>query len=134
MFAESIVEQESSFDEPITIQRYSSRPTSPGVFKTAQAPQFTAFAATATLVSEDVAITFMKAGKMSAGDIVLQMRERLNEGSMNIGGTVLADRVIWRGAEYRMVQRPEPVRVGGDDPFFHVVLRRTNAASDTVGA
>lgn len=134
MFEDGIVEEESSFEEPITIRRFLSRPSTPGVFQTAQNPQFTDFQATAAVVSQQVAAELFKAGILQVGDLVLQMRDRLNEGSMNIGGTQLADRVVWRGAEYRMVQRTEPVRVGGDDVFYHALLRRTNSTADTVGA
>lgn len=134
---ESIAEMERTFDDPITIKRFSSQTSSPGVFQTPQVPTFTTFDATATLIEMNVASKYYASGILSAGDIVLEMRERLNEGDENIGGSNLADRVIFRGMEYRMVQRPDPVTFGGglsgNVPFYRVLLRRTNSKSDTVG-
>lgn len=134
---EMVAEEESTFDDPITISRFTSQPSSPGAFGTPQKPQFTAFQATATLVEFGVAAKMFEAGVLVAGDIVLQIRDKLNEGNENIGGSQLADRIIFRGIEYRMVQRPEPVTFGGglsgDTSFYIVHLRRTNSTSDTVG-
>ncbi len=95
---EMVAEEESTFDDPITIRRFTSRPSDPGAFGTPQAPQFTAFPATATLVEFGVASKMFAAGVLAAGDIVLQMRDKLNEGTDNVGGSQLADRVIFRGS------------------------------------
>ncbi len=137
MFGESVAEEESSFGEPITIKRFSSRNASPGAFGTPQAIQFTTFEAIAVVVSMVVASKMFAAGVLAAGDLVLQMRDYLNEGNDNIGGSQIADRVLYRGIEYRMVQRPIPealgAGLGGDVPFWTVHLRRTNATTDTVG-
>lgn len=134
---EMVAEEESTFDDPITIRRFVSQPPGPGAFGTPQKPQFTDFPATATLVSMSEAAKMFAAGVLSAGDLVFQIRDKLNEGNDNIGGSQLADRVVFRGMEYRMVQRPQPVTFGGglsgDTSFYIVHLRRTNAGSDMVG-
>lgn len=132
-FGDSIVELESTFEEAITIKRWVSKSTTPGAFQTAQAASYTTFQASAVVVEMGVAANMFSAGVMSAGDLVLQMRERLNEANKNIGGTQQADRVIYRNMEYYMVQRPQPIHLA-DDLFYIVHLRRTNSASDTVGA
>lgn len=132
--ADVSVELETNFGEPITIRRFTSRPAQPGALMTAQKQQYTDTAATAILVSQNVASAMFAADAFQAGDIVLQMRDRLGEGNGNIGGSSGADRVIWRGAEYRMVQRTQPDSFGAGDPFYTVLLRRTNATTDTVGA
>lgn len=133
LFGEMIVEQENQIEDPITIRRFTSQDTTPGVFKTAQKAAYTDFPSSALVVTLDVAKSMFAEGIMSAGDLVLEMRDRLSEASGNIGGTAGGDRVIWRGAEYRMVQRPQPINLGGD-VFFVTLLRRTNAQTDTVGA
>lgn len=136
-FGEMVAEEQSTFEEPITIKRFVSQPSTPGVYGTAQKPTFSSVAATAVVVEMGVASKLFAAGVLSAGDLVLQMRDRLNESNENIGGTQMADRVVYRGMEYRMVQRPIPESFGGglsgDVPFYTVHLRRTNAATDTVG-
>lgn len=137
-FGEMIAEEQSTFEEPITIRRFASQPSTAGAFGTPQKPQFTDFAATAVVVEMNAAASMFAAGVLSAGDMVLQMRDRLNEGNENIGGTQLADRVVYRSMEYRMVQRPQPVSFGAglspDVPFYIVHLRRTNSTADTVGS
>lgn len=136
-FGEAIVEAEGLFEEAITIRRFSAQSSTPGAFGTNQKATFTDFAATAMMVEMGVAQKMISMGIMEAGDIFLQMRDRLNEGSANIGGAQIADRVVFRGMEYRMVQRPQPVAVGAglgpDVPHFIVQLRRTNSTADTVG-
>lgn len=136
-FGEMVAEEQSTFEEPITIKRFVSQPSTPGVYGTAQKPTFTLVPATAVVVSLGVAAQLFAAGVLSAGDLVLQMRDKLNESNENIGGTQMADRVVYRGMEYRMVQRPIPESFGGglsgDVPFYTVHLRRTNATTDTVG-
>lgn len=135
--AEAVQEIENLFDDPITILRFASQPAQPGAFKTPQKPQFTSFPATATLVEMNVAAKYIAAGQLAAGDVVLEMRDRLNEGDENIGGTRVADRVIYRGMEYKLVQRPIPVELGAglspDSQFYVCHLRRTNSVSDVVG-
>lgn len=136
-FGEMVAEEQSTFEEPITIKRFVSQPATPGVYGTPQKPVFTSFEATAVVVELGVASKLFAAGVLSAGDIVLQMRDRLNESNENIGGSQMADRVIYRSMEYRMVQRPIPESFGGglsgDVPFYTVHLRRTNSTSDAVG-
>ena len=137
-FAEMVGEVDSLFEEPITIRKAAvSQPSAPGAFQTPQKPTFTDIASSAVVVDMNAAAKMFAAGVLSAGDLVLEMRERLNEGSENIGGAVLADRVVYRGMEYRLVQRPRPVALGaGQSPnsqFYIVHLRRTNTNADTVG-
>lgn len=135
--ADALQEAESLLEEPITILRFASQPAAPGVFGTPQKPVFTNFPATAVKVSMEQAAKVAAAGQLSAGDIVLEMRDRLNEGNENVGGAQLADRVLYRGMEYRMVQRTEPVELGAglgpNAQFYLVHLRRTNATADAVG-
>lgn len=136
-FGEMVAEVRSQFEEPITIRRFASQTTAPGAFLTQLPSTFTDVSATALVVSMDVAAQHFAAGSFSAGDLVLEMTDQLNEGSNNIGGAVVADRVIYRGMEYRMVQRPIPISLGAglspDVPFWIVHLRRTNSTADTVG-
>lgn len=131
-FTEAVVEQETTFDEAITIKRFSSQPSTPGAFGTPQKIQYTTFAATAVVVEENVAASMFAAGVLQAGDLVLQMRERLTESNENIGGSTPGDHVLWRGSEYRQVQRPHAVTIGGDS-FYIAHLRRANLASDVTG-
>lgn len=137
-FGEMVAECESEFAEPITIRRAAaSQPSTPGASGAAKKAVFTDFPATAVQVEMGVAQKMYAAGVLSAGDLILQMSDRLNEGNENTGGTQLADRVVYRGMEYRMVQRPQPVTMGaGLSPnaqFYIVHLRRTNSPSDVVG-
>ncbi len=137
-FSAMVAETEGSFGESITIKRWTSQSTTPGAFGTPAAPVFTNVASQAVIVEMNVASKLFAAGVLSAGDLVIQIRERLNEGSMNIGGSQAADRIIYKGMEYRMVQRPIPqgfgAALGPDVPFYIVHLRRTNSTSDTVGS
>ncbi len=136
-FGEMVAETRSQFEEPITIRRWTSTPTTPGAFGTPQKAQFTDFPATALVVMMDVAFKMFAAGVLSAGDLVLEMTDRLNEGNENVGGSQQADRIVYRGMEYRMVQRPIPAAfcagLSPDVPFWTVHLRRTNSTADTVG-
>lgn len=136
-FGESIAECESTLEEPILIRRFSGQTTTPGAFGTTQKPTPTDIPSTAVVVEMGVAAKMFAAGILSVGDLVLQMRDRILEGNENIGGSVFADRVVYRGMEYRMVQRPIPESFGGglseDVPFWTVHLRRTNSTADQVG-
>lgn len=136
-FLTMAVETSGTFEEPITIKRWASQSTTPNPFGSAPEGVFATFPATAVIVEMNVAAKMFAAGVLSAGDLVIQIRDRLNEGSMNIGGAQAADRIIYRGMEYRMVQRPIPQSFGAvlgpDVPFFIVHLRRTNSTSDSVG-
>lgn len=136
-FSEMVAETGTTFEEPITIKRWASQSLTPGAFGTPVPAVFTTFPATAVIVEMGVAAKLLGAGVLSAGDLVIQIRDRLNEASTNIGGTQAADRVIYRGMEYAMVQRPIPQSFGAglspDVPFYIVHLRRTNPTTDTVG-
>lgn len=136
-FGEMVAEEEGIFDEPITIRRLGAIPSAAGAFQTPQRPTPTDSPATAVVVEMGVAAKYIAADVLQAGDLILQMRDKLNESSGNIGGTQTGDRVVYRGMEYRMVQRPQPVTLGqglsGDVAFYIVHLRRTNAQTDTVG-
>lgn len=132
IFGEAIAEFEHSFEEPVTIRRYVSQPSLPGAFNTQQKATFTDFPATAMVVDMQAAQSMFAAGVLSAGDLVVQMRDRLSEGTENVGGTQQADRLIYRGMEYLMVQRPYTITLGGD--VFNVIhLRRTNSQADQGG-
>ena len=131
-FGQAMAELEKTFEEAITIKRFSSQPSTPSAFGTPQKIQFTSVAATAVVVSMGEAQSMFAEGVLQAGDLVLQMRDRLNESNENVGGSTPADRVVWRGMEYRMVQRPEPIFLDGD-VFYKVLLRRTNDTGDSVG-
>lgn len=137
VFGDIAIEEQSTFEEPITIKRWVSVPATPGVYGTPQKATFTSFAATAVVVEMGVASKYFAVGVLSVGDLVIQIRDRLNESNENIGGAQGADRVIYRGMEYRLVQRPIPIAFGDglspDVPFYLVHLRRTNATTDTVG-
>lgn len=136
-FGEMIVEEQSTFEEPITIRRWTSQPSVPGAYNTTQSAVYTDFPATAVIVEMNVAAKMFAAGVFSAGDVVMQIRDRIGEGNGNVGGTSMPDRVIYRGMEYRLVQRQYPITFGsglsGDAAFYITHLRRTNSASDTVG-
>ena len=84
-----------------------------------------------------VAAKTLGPGVLSAGDLVLQIRERLLESNENVGGTQIADRVVFEGMEYRMVGRPDCQHFGapasGICPFYIYHLRRTNATTDVAG-
>ncbi len=138
-FGEMIAEEEGQFEEPITIRRFASQSATPSAFGTPLPPSSpTDYPATAVVVEMNVAAKLIAADVLQAGDLVLQMRDRLNEAAGNVGGSQLADRVIYRGMEYRMVQRPHPVTMGqglsGEAQFYIVHLRRTNSTADTAGS
>jgi len=131
-FREGAFEIESEFAEPITIKRFSGTFTTPAEPGQAPDPIYASYSARAVMVTLSQTASLMEAGVLTAGDITLQMRDRLHESDANIGGSHPGDRVIWRGAEYRMVQRPEPVYIGGDT-FWNVYLRRVNPNTDVAG-
>lgn len=132
VFGEAIAEYEHSFEEPVTIRRFVSQPSTPGAFNTQQKATFEDFPATAVVVDMNAVASLFAAGVLSAGDLLLQMRDRMNEGNQNIGGTQQADRLVYRGMEYRLVQRPYTISLGGD--VFNIChLRRTNSPDDQVG-
>ena len=132
-----IVDGEDLFEEPITIIRASAQSATPGIMKGPQKATTSQISSTAAVVSMDVAAKMFASGVLSAGDLVLQIRERLLESTMNVGGSQIADKVIYAGNEYRLVSRPEPVSFGdaksGIVPFYIVHLRRSNSTSDTAG-
>lgn len=137
-FADMVGEGEGLFEEPIIIRKAAAvQPSTPGAFGTQQKLTFAEISATACVVEMSVAANMFAAGTLSAGDLVLEMRERLNEGNENLGGSQLADRVVYRGMEYRLVQRPIPAAFAPgrspDAQFYVVHLRRTNATTDVVG-
>ena len=129
---EGVFEIESEFAEPITIKKFSGTFTTPAEPGQAPDPIYTSSISRAVMVTLGQTSSLMEAGVLTAGDITLQMRDRLHEADANIGGSQPGDRVIWRGAEYRLVQRPEPIYIGGDT-FYNVFLRRVNPNTDTAG-
>lgn len=132
IFGEAIAELEHTFEEPVTIRRFVSQPSLPGAFNTQQKATFTDFPATAVVVDMNAVANLFAAGVLSAGDLMLQMRDRMNEGDQHLGGTQQADRLVYRGMEYRMVQRPYTISYGGDTHnVYH--LRRTNSTADQKG-
>jgi len=131
-FAEGIVEQESSLEEPVTIKQFVSQSATPDAFGQNVQPTYASFPATAVMVDLSVHSGLLAAGVLSAGDLHLQIRERLHESDEDAGGSHPGDRLIFRGAEYRLVMRPVPVVVG-DVTFYNTFLRRTNENSDTAG-
>jgi len=136
-FRDAISEGEDTFEVPITIKRAVSQVIAPGAMLNQQATVWQSIPSSAVEVSMDVAAKFFASGVLSAGDLVLQISERLLESDANIGGTQLADRVIFEGMEYRMVGRPDCQHFGavksGICPFYLVHLRRTNSTSDVAG-
>lgn len=132
-FVEGIVEQEASFEEPITIKRFSGQSSTPDAFGQKPVPTYASYDATAVLVELGIKNSLLVAGVLSAGDIHLQMRERLAESDENAGGSNPGDRLIFRGAEYRLIMRPVPVVVGNDVVFYNTYLRRTNSNADQGG-
>jgi hypothetical protein len=132
MMLEGIIENERVLEEAITIKLFSNQSSAPGAFGTQKKITFTDFPATAVLVDLGIAASMFKEGVLTAGDIVLHMRERLTESNEHIGGNHPGDRVIWRGSEYRLVQRPIPVLLN-DVMFYDVLLRRTNSQQDVTG-
>lgn len=130
---EGIAELERTLEEPITIKRFASQIATPGAFGTQQKLAYTDFPATAVVVSQGVAAEMFKAGVMSAGDIVLQIRELLRETDENIGGSYAGDLVVWRGYEYRMVQRGDSADLNASPTFYTYLMRRTNAKTDVGG-
>lgn len=132
MFAEGIVENEHDLEEAITIRKAAAASSTPDALGQAPGVTFTDFPATAVMISLGTSGSLLIAGVLSAGDIHLQIRERLNESNENAGGSQPGDHVIFRGSEYRIVQRPEPVVVG-DVTFYNTFLRRINGAGDTAG-
>lgn len=132
IFGEAIAEMEHCFEEPVTIRRYVSQPSLPGAYITQQKATFTDFPASAVVVEMSVVSNLFAAGVLSAGDLVLQMRDRMNEGNQHIGGDQQADRLLYRGMEYNMVQRPYVITLGGDT-FNIYLLRRTNSTADQTG-
>lgn len=136
-FGEMIAEEQSTFEEPITILRWVSQPSVPGAFETPQPASYAAFPATAVVVEMSAAAKMFAAGVLSAGDLVIQIRDQIYEGNGNIGGSAMPDRVLFRGMEYRLVQRQYPITFGsglsGDVAFYITHLRRTNSISDVVG-
>lgn len=132
MLSEGIVESQASFEEAITIKRFASQSKTTDALGHAPAPTYTTFPATAVVVEMGVDRHLYVAGVLSAGDLHLQMRERLRESDLNNGGSNPGDRVIYRGAEYRLIMRPVPVVVG-DVAFYNTFLRRTNSTGDTAG-
>jgi len=122
----------SEFEEPITIRRFLSQSTAPTESGQAPQPIFQNYSAMATLVSLGTTSSLVEAGILSAGDVTLQMRDKLREANENIGGTHPGDRVIFRGMEFRLVMRQEPVYVAGDT-FWTTFLRRINPTSDVAG-
>ncbi len=133
MFVEGIAESESSFEEPITIKRFVSQDASPNALGQAPVPIYATFPATAVLAEMGVKDNVQAGGVLSAGDIKLEMRERLSESDENASGSNPGDRVIFRGAEYRLVMRPVPVVVGNAVAFYNTFLRRANLNSDQAG-
>lgn len=135
-FAEGIVENELSLEENITIKRFVSQSSTPNAFGQKPTPIYALYQATAVLVELGVKSDLFVAGVLSAGDIQLQMRERLRESDESAGGSHPGDRLVYRGAEYSLVQRPVPVSVGagqGAVVFYNTFLRRVNSNSETAG-
>lgn len=133
LFSEGLAEQERALEEPITIRRFVSQSNTPSEFLQAPVSTYLNVPSTAVLVSLGVQSSLTLAGVLSAGDIHLQMRERLHESSENLGGGAHpGDLVIFRGAEYRLIQRPEPIVVG-DVVFYNAFMRRTNSQTDMTG-
>jgi hypothetical protein len=136
-FRDMIVEGEDLFEESITIVRTTSQPATPGAMQGAPKPVTVQIPSTAVMVEMGVASKMFAVGVLSAGDVVIQIRERLQESNQNIGGSQVADKIIYAGNEYRMVSRPDcqPFGAGksGDCPFYIVHLRRTNSTGDVVG-
>lgn len=134
LFSEGLAEQERALEEPVTIRRFVSQSNTPNEYGQAPVPVYQNLPSTAVLVALGVQPSGLFAGVLTAGDIHLQMRTRLHEASENLGGgTHPGDLLIFRGAEYRLIQRPEPIVVGGV-VFYNVFMRRTNSQADTTGA
>lgn len=131
-FSQAIIELERTFEEPIIIRRWLSQSATPNEFKQAPPPVYSDTPSTAVMVSLGLSKALLAAGVLSAGDVHLQIRERLSESNETIGGSQAGDHVIFRGSEYRLIQRPEPAYLG-DVLFYNTYLRRTNSTTDTVG-
>ena len=139
-FREMIVENEDLLEEPITIVRTSSQSATPDPMQGPAKPSTTNIPSTCCVVSMGVAAKMFAAGVLAAGDLVIEIRERLQESNLNVGGSQIADKIIYAGNEYVMVSRPDCQPFGavksstGDDAAFYVVhLRRSNAPSDVAG-
>lgn len=133
ILSEGIVENQFDLEEAITIKRFASQSATPNALGQAAAPSYTSFPATAVLLDLGIDASHLAADVLSAGAIKLQIRERLRESDEAAAGSNPGDRVIFRGAEYRLIQRGKPVTVGGNVVFYEYLLRRINANGDTAG-
>ncbi len=124
------LELEDDLAEFITIRRYTSTtPASATGFKPVL--NFTNEEAKAFLQDLGIGAESIANDAHVVGDIQLLMLEQLAESDSQVGGKNPGDRVIYRGAEYRLVQRQIPVFIG-DILYYQSWLRRTNSNSDKV--
>lgn len=128
----AFVEVANDFEEPITIRYWSGITNTPNEFGGPRPATYKDVDSTAVLVELGIKTGLLAGGVLTAGDIHLQIRERLNESNETVGGSQAGDHLIFRGAEYRLIQRPEPVYIG-DVLFYNTFLRRANLKSDQVG-
>jgi len=116
----SLNEVSPILEEPVTLLRFQSRDQTPDPAGEPRPATYLKIPTTAVIAELGIETTNFSHGTYAAGDIVLQMRiEPQHTDSQDHPG----DRILWRGVEYRLVQRPMPYHVEGF-LWWRVVARR----------
>lgn len=117
----ALVQLSGALEEPITLNRYTSRSDSPTIDGSFAGITYQSIATTAVVEALGIEKLTMAGGIYAPGDIIVQMR--LQPIAFDPSTNTPADQLVWRGATYALVERARPIRVSGD-MWYQCIARR----------